>query len=312
VGDQNPDLAARVPTVRTGRQDGHHVYFVPDPPLKTKDLGDGELRADGAYVLAPPSVHPNGPTYKWQIPIDGELPKLDPTLFCPPDCATVHQTAPCPPGRTKTFQDPSWTQQDQAGHEGRSLGSDSWKSVEPAILQAIDETVPTEARQRHKQLFEFVRALHAIPGLRGMPPDTFKPYLRTWYKRALPVIVNARTFEENWWDFAESWDKVHFPKGEGVVTALLEKAKTAPIPRIVKTKGYEDEEIVLLVRLCRELQQHHGQDPFHLSGDKAGQALGMHPKRAYRCLRGLCVDGVLKLVRSGNTHRANEYRYLGD
>jgi hypothetical protein len=48
---------------------GHHFLFRhPGGTLKAMYLlGDGlELRADGAYIVAPPSVHPSGNTYDWE------------------------------------------------------------------------------------------------------------------------------------------------------------------------------------------------------------------------------------------------------
>jgi hypothetical protein len=179
-------------------------------------------------------------------------------------------------------------------------------------MQAIDETVPATQRQPRCQLLEFVRAIHAIPGLLELPPDTFKPSLRVWHKRALPVVIDARSCEEQWWDFAESWDKVRSAKREGIVTARLEHAKAADPPQIVQAKGYEDDEIILPATRCRELQWHDGYKPVHLSRDTASGVLDMHVKRTYRCLRGASLDEVLRRVRSGNRHRANEYRSLGD
>jgi len=48
---------------------GHHFLFVhPGGKLKAMyQLADGlELRADGAYIVAPPSIHPNGQFYAWE------------------------------------------------------------------------------------------------------------------------------------------------------------------------------------------------------------------------------------------------------
>ena len=55
------------PTVATGNS-GKHLYFALEPWAKTMHwhhhgLRAGELRADGGYVLAPPSRHPNGVLY---------------------------------------------------------------------------------------------------------------------------------------------------------------------------------------------------------------------------------------------------------
>jgi hypothetical protein len=49
-------------TVATGR--GTHRYFISSEPIKTQRLAPNlELRGEGSYILAPPSLHPNGSCY---------------------------------------------------------------------------------------------------------------------------------------------------------------------------------------------------------------------------------------------------------
>jgi hypothetical protein len=62
------------PTAKTAR--GHQYYFrCPDEGFPTFDVtGKLEVRGDGAYVAAPPSVHPSGVVYEWVIsPDEAEL-----------------------------------------------------------------------------------------------------------------------------------------------------------------------------------------------------------------------------------------------
>ena len=57
---------------------GCHLWFVADAPLPSSvgRVGLGlDVRADGGYVLAPPSVHPDGPIYQW---IDAMAPAIAP------------------------------------------------------------------------------------------------------------------------------------------------------------------------------------------------------------------------------------------
>jgi hypothetical protein len=47
---------------------GDHRYFRIDSPIPSSAgrLGPGlDIRADGGYVVAPSSIHPDGPTYRW-------------------------------------------------------------------------------------------------------------------------------------------------------------------------------------------------------------------------------------------------------
>lgn len=51
----------------TGRGGYHLIYKSTFPvPSKIGWLEDVDIRADGAYIVAPPSVHPNGTHYQWE------------------------------------------------------------------------------------------------------------------------------------------------------------------------------------------------------------------------------------------------------
>lgn len=52
-----------------------HVYFeAPDEPLRSRRLGPGlELKAEGAYVIVPPSAHPDGKRYRLIPSLSGKL-----------------------------------------------------------------------------------------------------------------------------------------------------------------------------------------------------------------------------------------------
>jgi hypothetical protein len=67
--DRYGDLAA-VPRVRTG-SGGWHLFFAhPRVPIRNSAgrLGPGlDVRGDGGYVIAPPSVHATGGRYRWEV-----------------------------------------------------------------------------------------------------------------------------------------------------------------------------------------------------------------------------------------------------
>lgn len=52
---------------------GGHYWIRTDEPIKTHGFEGGELRGRGAYVAAPPSLHPSGIEYKW---LDADTPIL--------------------------------------------------------------------------------------------------------------------------------------------------------------------------------------------------------------------------------------------
>ena len=75
------DLMA-VPRSRTGK--GWQLFFKhPGTPIQNRAgiIPGLDVRGDGGYVVAPPSIHPNGKVYKWQVPLTGELPKHPVDLF---------------------------------------------------------------------------------------------------------------------------------------------------------------------------------------------------------------------------------------
>lgn len=62
------------PTVATGR--GRHLYFALTTPTKSRRVACGDIKADGGYVVAPPSIHPSGIAYEWIIGLDHRLADL--------------------------------------------------------------------------------------------------------------------------------------------------------------------------------------------------------------------------------------------
>lgn len=63
------------PEVRTGK--GLHLYLLGDLPSSVGRLPGVDVRAERAYVVAPPSVHPSGATYAW-------APGRSPRVTMPP------------------------------------------------------------------------------------------------------------------------------------------------------------------------------------------------------------------------------------
>jgi AAA domain/Bifunctional DNA primase/polymerase, N-terminal/Primase C terminal 1 (PriCT-1) len=78
-----PDFnLAVVPRSRTGK--GWQLFFKhPGVNIANRAgvIPGLDVRGDGGYVVAPPSIHTNGKTYKWEVPINGDLPKLPVELF---------------------------------------------------------------------------------------------------------------------------------------------------------------------------------------------------------------------------------------
>ena len=63
---------------------GEHLYFIADEPFDCSTNADKgvDIRGDGGYVVAPPSVHPNGGVYEWDMHIDDYgIPKADKSVL---------------------------------------------------------------------------------------------------------------------------------------------------------------------------------------------------------------------------------------
>ena len=68
-------------TANTGRGGMHYLYRADRPyhPSVNRDLGV-DVRGEGSYIVAPPSVHPNGNSYTWNAgdaPWEREVAKVD-------------------------------------------------------------------------------------------------------------------------------------------------------------------------------------------------------------------------------------------
>ena len=274
------DLASTLPTVKTAR--GHHVYFA--GPDGYANLGDGEYRADaGHYCRLPPSVHPDGPTYTWLIPLpDGELPSLDP----------VKAGLVTPSAATQQLSNPATQQLIACVHEF---------SIE--IENSIRATLPTGPGQRNRQVFELARAIKAVTPTTDN--DELRIIVETWHRLALPII-RTKDFAETWTDFRIAWINAKTPPG-GTWASIMANAKAMPLP------GGFDAEDGLLVNLCAELS--HRRQPFPLSFRKAAEVLGITHQKAGRLLKMLVFEGVIELATPAGTkgsRRAAEYIFLGE
>lgn len=320
AGD-HPDLAGMLPTVATAR--GRHVYFRAAPAdLRFVDLPDGEYRGDsGHYCLLPPSLHPDGPIYRWLIPLpDGEMPFV----------ADVRAAGLLPSHVTESTES---TESTEITEEYRAIkrGVCVEKAPTPSncpvlsvlsvtsgekddeIDLAILETIPSGIGRRNRQVFELARALKAIPRLADAPVDAMRPHVRQWHKIGLDRgVIGTEPFEETWIDFLHAWPKVKFPRGKEPMIAILERAKHSPPPAVAQ--NYEGDGLRLLVAICRELQNASGNKPFYLACRTAAALLDLGENgfvTAWRWLSLLVHDGVIDEVERGQRgkRRASRFRY---
>jgi len=74
-GDAGPETLPPTWVVHTGGG-GRHYYYKTPYPLRGRKLKDGvDLKGEGGYVVAPPSIHPEGGPYVWEVGAEpGDMP----------------------------------------------------------------------------------------------------------------------------------------------------------------------------------------------------------------------------------------------
>jgi len=68
-------LPENTPIVKTGR--GYHIWFKPKETIRNQHYEGIDIKGVGGYVVAPPSIHPNGTQYKFVNPLNGVIPEID-------------------------------------------------------------------------------------------------------------------------------------------------------------------------------------------------------------------------------------------
>ncbi len=73
--ESNPNLV-RAPLVSTGK--GFHIYLCWKDVVKSRRFNKVDIKGDGGYVVAPPSIHESGKPYRWIVPLSGLPPHYNP------------------------------------------------------------------------------------------------------------------------------------------------------------------------------------------------------------------------------------------
>jgi len=104
---------------------------------------------------------------------------------------------------------------------------------ESQILEAIEKTLPPGPGQRHRKVFDLVRALKGLlPDV--VTPSPLRPFVERWHSLALPNI-DHKDFAVTWEDFRDGWKRVRSIPGEGL--EWVRQGAIAPVPRISTKSG---------------------------------------------------------------------------
>ncbi len=216
-----PDLAASLPTVATSR--GYHVYARMASGTKTQKYKDGELRANGGYVVAPPSVHPDGRRYQWVNSFrgDSELP-----ILCRDDFI-VNAVS----GDTETAEPIETTKPIESAKPTEDIKANECHKEE-VIQNAILASIPTQSGQREKKLFEFARRLLGVIGPDAEPAVLTLCFDRWWI--LAEEIVATKDYGTSLSAFLRGYANAKIAYGETMNQILL--IATANLrPAVAKT-----------------------------------------------------------------------------
>lgn len=306
----HPELAKTLPTVKTNK--GLHIYFQAQP-FRKKNGNEMDLLCEGAYVILPPSKDKS-----WVISLNGELPLIDPFTLGLEQFGINRSELPFASNKdfteetedTEDIEDIEEIEEIEAIRVKVVNFKELEKDIKSKVLTAISATKPSMNGYRNKLVFQYCRWLKGIEMFANMAAKQVKSLCREWHSAALPNI-GTKPFDETWADFACGWNRVKYPKGDGMLKEALQKALEAK-NRLSAENDYDTEEVQLLVRVCYELQRLQGKKPFWLSCYSAGNILGVSHTQANQYLQMIEADDIIKCVQQNTTNLAKRYKFLGN
>jgi hypothetical protein len=177
------------------------------------------------------------------------------------------------------------------------------------VKWAINNTQPTEADSIWRKIWDFARALKAIPILTHAKECELTQYIHAWHNN-LPSFIKHWHYEDTEEEFKRAWEKVEYAAGDGPIEHVFAIALHSTPPACADRFGGEN--IKLLISLCCELQRLSGDRPFFLSCRIAAKLLNVAHTNTARWLRILVREKVLKIVIPGSpkTNKDSRYKYL--
>jgi hypothetical protein len=246
-------------------------------------------------------IHASGALYEWEML---SAPGEQPVAPLPEWMLQLLTQGPA----DRETEDTEETEETEASAAGVPLDNPLVAPIGPplSVRDAIFRTLPMSEGQRNRCIFEFARALKAIPSLADAPLSALKPHVRAWHKEALPVI-GTKAFDATWSEFCYAWPRAKVPWGISPVMLALAKADSTSSMIAVQ---YDTPATRRLVKLCRELQRGAGDSPFFLSCRAAAVALGIDHNTANKLLAMIQADGIIVCVAEGTKKRARRFRYV--
>jgi hypothetical protein len=305
-----PELARLLPTVKTAAR-GFHVYSV-WPGVKTAEYDDGELRGEGAYVIAPPSwarskPHMRAARYEWVRDFEG----FDAVNGVCPVAAGL--------GVVGAAEQHSTTASNHSDNSHNSEDSNTSNTsntfvFDPWTLEfAIQRTTVTAQGQRDRHLLMFARAMLRVPGAKQWKQPELMAAFREWWTRGV-AHMNDKDFDSNYGEFLRAVRTARVPLDVEPVRVAMQAAQLSDTP--AWARDLRDPRCRQLATFVRELARIS--NPFFLSQQTGSRAIStatapLPGKTVWEWLRLFCELGAIRVMQTGAAHpggKATRYEYL--
>jgi hypothetical protein len=291
--------------------------------LKSQFGGDaGEFRSNGSQSIIH-GIHPNGKPYQFvnkakPLVVDFASIVWPTEISNPPKIKTellVTDTERQSDGVTeKQSHRETDVTDDTEAIVGESVVSKPSSPLSEAVCHTIDEAVqlalPGKAHQNNDRLFTLARAVKTLENQSGkFTPAQLRDVFSRWYKLAAGLLRSEQTRDEYMTQFLNAYASAKIPLGDGIIRLAWKQAQEKLLPPEA-VENFEDQNMRLVVALCRELQIIAGKEPFYLSARTVQQLLKQDGHAtAARWLRSFCVLQILTETEKGSGVRASRYRF---
>ncbi len=227
----------------------------------------------------------------------------------------------------ETFVNPNTVTELTVPTHGESLGviegsvaqthrvTDAQTHMTPKSLGVVGgwvlEFLPTKAHETNSLFFTMARKSRSVERSQGRPLSLQELWqsFKTWFDNSRREFL-SESLQTYFEEFCRIRSYVRTPLDESPLQLAWRRANSEPMP---PESSHLSESVRKLLALCAQLQLLEGKSSFYLSSHSAAEFLGVVPNQAYRWLRSLEGQGLLRCEKRGDPVKrlATEYRYTG-